>query len=183
MWKAVEVDAWIAGRKSSLEEARVTVAGIIDRVWKEGDTALRQFSRHVEVRQRLLSLPRSGKRRMTPWMRRSSRALPMQKIGSGTSTNSRGHGISGCRKSKPVSCSASRPPLNRVGLYIPGGRAAYPSSALMCAVPARVAGVKEICACSPPPIRPITIVALDIAGGARLQFRWRTGRCRNGTGH
>jgi histidinol dehydrogenase len=55
-------------------------------------------------------------------------------------------------------------PLNRVGLYIPGGRAAYPSSALMCAVPARVAGVKEICACSPPPIKPLTLVALDIAG-------------------
>jgi histidinol dehydrogenase len=55
-------------------------------------------------------------------------------------------------------------PLNRVGLYIPGGRAAYPSSALMCAVPAFVAGVKEICACSPPPIKPLTLVALDIAG-------------------
>jgi len=49
MWKAVEVDAWIAGRKSSLEEARVTVTGIIDRVRKEGDTALRQLSRHVEL--------------------------------------------------------------------------------------------------------------------------------------
>jgi histidinol dehydrogenase len=55
-------------------------------------------------------------------------------------------------------------PLNRVGLYIPGGRAPYPSSALMCAVPPRVAGVAEICACSPPPISPLTLVALDIAG-------------------
>jgi histidinol dehydrogenase len=34
----------------------------------------------------------------------------------------------------------------------------------MCAVPASVAGVKEICACSPPPIKPLTLVALDIAG-------------------
>ncbi len=55
-------------------------------------------------------------------------------------------------------------PLQRIGIYVPGGRAPYPSSALMCAVPARVAGVKEICACSPPPIKPITLVALDIAG-------------------
>jgi histidinol dehydrogenase len=54
--------------------------------------------------------------------------------------------------------------LNRVGIYVPGGRAAYPSSALMCAVPAWVAGVQEICACSPPPIKPLTLVALDIAG-------------------
>jgi histidinol dehydrogenase len=55
-------------------------------------------------------------------------------------------------------------PLDRVGIYVPGGRAAYPSSALMCAVPAKVAGVREICACSPPPVSPLTLVALDIAG-------------------
>jgi histidinol dehydrogenase len=54
--------------------------------------------------------------------------------------------------------------LDRIGIYVPGGRAPYPSSALMCAVPAKVAGVREICACSPPPINPMTLVALDIAG-------------------
>lgn len=41
-------------------------------------------------------------------------------------------------------------PLDRVGVYAPGGRAAYPSSVLMGAVPARVAGVREIVLCSPP---------------------------------
>jgi histidinol dehydrogenase len=41
-------------------------------------------------------------------------------------------------------------PLDRVGLYIPGGRAAYPSTVLMTAVPARVAGVPEIVLVSPP---------------------------------
>jgi len=41
-------------------------------------------------------------------------------------------------------------PLSRVGVYAPGGRAAYPSSVLMGAVPARVAGVGEIILCSPP---------------------------------
>ncbi len=40
--------------------------------------------------------------------------------------------------------------LNRVGVYAPGGRATYPSSLLMGAVPARVAGVREIIVCSPP---------------------------------
>jgi len=34
----------------------------------------------------------------------------------------------------------------------------------MCAIPAKVAGVREICACSPPPISPMTLVALDLAG-------------------
>ena len=41
-------------------------------------------------------------------------------------------------------------PLDRVGIYIPGGRAAYPSTVLMTAVPARVAGVKEIVLVTPP---------------------------------
>jgi histidinol dehydrogenase len=40
--------------------------------------------------------------------------------------------------------------LSRVGIYAPGGRAAYPSSVLMAAVPARVAGVAEVLLCSPP---------------------------------
>jgi len=55
-------------------------------------------------------------------------------------------------------------PLSRIGAYVPGGRAAYPSTALMCTIPAKVAGVAEICCCTPPPINPITLVALDIAG-------------------
>ena len=41
-------------------------------------------------------------------------------------------------------------PLRRVGVYVPGGRAAYPSSVLMAAVPARVAGVEQIAVVSPP---------------------------------
>ncbi len=41
-------------------------------------------------------------------------------------------------------------PLDRVGLYVPGGRAAYPSTVLMTAIPARVAGVPEIVLVSPP---------------------------------
>src|SRR5713226_7156082 len=41
-------------------------------------------------------------------------------------------------------------PLRRVGIYVPGGQAAYPSSVLMNAIPARVAGVKEIVMVSPP---------------------------------
>lgn len=41
-------------------------------------------------------------------------------------------------------------PLRRVGIYVPGGRASYPSSVLMAAIPARVAGVQGICVASPP---------------------------------
>ncbi|HHV78501.1 MAG TPA: histidinol dehydrogenase [Firmicutes bacterium] len=41
-------------------------------------------------------------------------------------------------------------PLEKVGVYVPGGRASYPSTMLMTAIPARVAGVKEIVVCTPP---------------------------------
>ncbi len=42
-------------------------------------------------------------------------------------------------------------PLDRVGAYVPGGRASYPSSLLMNVIPAKVAGVKEVVVCSPTP--------------------------------
>jgi histidinol dehydrogenase len=63
-------------------------------------------------------------------------------------------------------------PLERIGAYIPGRRAAYPSSILMTILPAKVAGVKEIVACTPPDegmiINPSTIVAADIAGSTKI---------------
>ncbi len=63
-------------------------------------------------------------------------------------------------------------PLERAGAYIPGRRAAYPSSILMTILPAKVAGVKEIIACTPPgegmTINPSTLVAADIAGSTKM---------------
>ena len=41
-------------------------------------------------------------------------------------------------------------PLDRAGIYVPGGTAAYPSTVLMTAIPARVAGVREVVVCTPP---------------------------------
>lgn len=59
-------------------------------------------------------------------------------------------------------------PVASVGCYIPGGRARYPSTVVMCTVPAKAAGVKRIVAISPPredsTIDPLTLVAADICG-------------------
>lgn len=55
-------------------------------------------------------------------------------------------------------------PVGRIGIYAPGGRAAYPSSVIMAAIPAKVAGVESICLCSPPPISPAVLVAADLCG-------------------
>jgi len=58
-------------------------------------------------------------------------------------------------------------PLDRVGLYVPGGKAAYPSSVLMNAIPAKVAGVREVVMVSPNPA-PLVLAAAAIAGVDRV---------------
>jgi histidinol dehydrogenase len=58
-------------------------------------------------------------------------------------------------------------PLRRVGIYVPGGRAAYPSSVLMNAIPAAVAGVDEIAMVTPTPggeVLPVVLAAAHVAG-------------------
>ena len=66
--------------------------------------------------------------------------------------------------------------LERVGIYVPGGRAAYPSTVLMTAVPARVAGVREIVLVTPPGpggrVPPAVLAAARVAG---VTEGWRLG--------
>jgi histidinol dehydrogenase len=63
-------------------------------------------------------------------------------------------------------------PLRRVGCYVPGGKAAYPSSLVMSVVPAKVAGVEQVVVCTPPgrdkKISPLTLVAADICGADQV---------------
>ena len=63
-------------------------------------------------------------------------------------------------------------PLESVGAYVPGGRASYPSSALMTVIPAKVASVPRIVVCTPPgsdgQINPLTLVAADMAGADEI---------------
>jgi len=64
-------------------------------------------------------------------------------------------------------------PLERVGVYAPGGRAAYPSSVLMGVVPARAAGVDEVVVCSPPGpelVPPMEVLAACAVAGADRLF-------------
>ena len=63
-------------------------------------------------------------------------------------------------------------PLESVGLYVPGGKAAYPSSVLMNLVPAKVAGVKRIAIVTPPgrdgKVTPVTLAAAKIGGATEI---------------
>lgn len=66
-----------------------------------------------------------------------------------------------------VTLGARWTPVDAAGLYIPGGLAAYPSSVLMNAIPARLAGVKRLVAATPAPdgkLNPLVLAALDLAG-------------------
>ncbi|MDD4137083.1 MAG: histidinol dehydrogenase [Methanoregula sp.] len=165
MWKAVGIEAWLGARKTSLEDARGTVTEIIARVRNEGDDALRDLAKkyctleqiavseeereaaYDEVDTQVVEALIEAHARIERFHERQRpRDLWLEEMEPG------------------VVLGMKTTALNRVGIYVPGGRAAYPSSALMCAVPAKVAGVREICACSPPPIKPMTLVALDIAG-------------------
>jgi histidinol dehydrogenase len=61
-------------------------------------------------------------------------------------------------------------PIERVGAYVPGGGAAYPSSALMTVIPAKVAGVEQVAVAMPPAeeLSPATLAALSVAGADEI---------------
>jgi histidinol dehydrogenase len=62
-------------------------------------------------------------------------------------------------------------PLRRIGMYVPGGKAVYPSTVLMCGIPAQVAGVPELVICTPAQdgfINPLIMVAADLVGAQAI---------------
>lgn len=75
-------------------------------------------------------------------------------------------------KEDGLSISLKVSPLESVGCYVPGGKALYPTSLVMCCVPAKIAGVRRIVVCSPPSkdktIAPILLVAADICGADEI---------------
>src|SRR5262249_35260260 len=117
-----------------------------------GDAALRDLARRFDrVSLDALEVPRAAVRaaleRQPPALRRAMErsARNVARVHSAFPPQAtRGEAEPGVRVER-------RPdPPARVGVYAPGGRAAYPSSVLMGAVPARVAGVREVMLCSPP---------------------------------
>lgn len=69
-----------------------------------------------------------------------------------------------CKVSDGVFVGERMTPIESVGCYVPGGRAAYPSTVLMTCVPAKIAGIKRIAVISPPPIPDAVLAACKVAG-------------------
>ncbi|MFM8558474.1 MAG: histidinol dehydrogenase, partial [bacterium] len=140
-------------RSTSTDEAvSTTVARIVREVRTRGDAALRELARtHDGVELAALEVPREAMREALattpPDLRRAmERAAAHIQLA---------HAAWAPRAERvevaPGVVVGRRPdPLGRVGVYEPGGRAVYPSSVLMGAIPARVAGVGEVVVCSPP---------------------------------
>ncbi|MGC9435033.1 MAG: histidinol dehydrogenase [Methanomicrobiales archaeon] len=167
MWQELDVGGWSARRRADLTAVNRAVDEIIKEVSSRGDPALLDLCERFDgirpeslavtpeerekaydqVEPRLIEALAESEARIS-WFheRQLPRGLWLEEVEPG------------------ITLGVKTAPLARVGAYIPGGRAAYPSTALMTAVPARIAGVKEICACTPPPVHPLTLVALDIAG-------------------
>jgi histidinol dehydrogenase len=130
---------------------RITSA-IIARVRNDGDDALRALARELDsVELESLEVPRELLQRALESLDATTRTA-MERAAANIERVHRAWLPQESQiEVEPGVIVGRRPdPLGRVGVYAPGGRAAYPSSVLMGAVPARVAGVSEVILCSPP---------------------------------
>jgi histidinol dehydrogenase len=132
MWKEVGIDAWLGARKTSIEDARATVTGIIGRVQNEGDAALRDLAKKYCE---LADIAVSDEEREAAYDEVDARVV--ESLIEAHARIERFHEL---QKPKDLWFQEMEPgivlgikttALNRVGIYVPGGRAAYPSSALM----------------------------------------------------
>ncbi len=153
---------------------RTRTAAVVERVRTEGDAALRAYAREFDgVTLETLEVPRARWRvaldALDPALRRALER---------SAANIRAvHEAFRPVASEVVTADGVRigrrpDPLGRVGVYAPGGRATYPSSLLMGAVPARVAGVGEVIVCSPPDASglpsAVLMAAAELAGVDRM---------------
>lgn len=161
------------GRSTDPDVAR-SVAAIIDDVSERGDAALRELAlRYDGVELESLEVPRESLDAALAGLDPALRSA----LETAAAAIARFHRLQLPgrleREVAPGLRLGRRPdPLRRVGVYAPGGRAAYPSSVLMGVVPARVAGVAEVVVCSPPGpdgrVAPAVLAACALAGADRV---------------
>jgi histidinol dehydrogenase len=167
-------DALLDRSTSRDERVRTTTEAILDLVRRDGDEALLALAREYD-RARLSSLEVPRERwdaalaALAPELRRA-----MERAAANITLAHRAQlPVASEVETEPGVVIGRRPdPLRRVGVYAPGGRAAYPSSVLMGVIPARVAGVEEIVVCTPPDASgapsAVVLAAAALAGAHRV---------------
>ena len=160
---------------STVSAARTTVRGILDAVKERGDEAVAAFTKEHDgwaggVLEVGLDEAKAALDALDPALRSAlERAADQvrwfhEQARPRDWTEKRNGAVLGVRHR----------PLRRVGVYVPGGRGAYPSTVLMTVVPARVAGVDEVVLCTPPgPDGQVnsSILAAAVLAGADRIFR------------
>ncbi len=157
-------------RKINWDEYVERVKPIVDRVRREGDKALVEFTKTFDgVEPKFIRVPKEEVDRAYDVV--EDEIIDALEVA--RENIERFHSITSVERDMKIDfgdCVLGKryTPLESVGIYIPGGRASYPSTALMAGVPAKIAGVDRIVACTPPNgegrVNPLTLVACDIAG-------------------
>src|SRR5690606_27093764 len=133
--------------EADLDRIEPAVRAIVSDVRREGDAAVVRFVERFEGRrpERLLLRDYGGKEALAslPAEVREALELSATRIRS-YHERQRDHLGGFEATASGITLESRATPLERVGVYAPGGKAQYPSSVLMCALPARVAGVSEI---------------------------------------
>jgi len=143
---------------------------IVGRVQREGDAALTAFARELDGLNGRLEIPRAQWERraaaVPPDVRRAIRAAARHIRRVAKAQVPKGFRV---RVTPGVEVEQRAVPLDRVGCYVPGGRYPLPSSLLMTALPARVAGVSEVIVACPRP--DATVLAAAIEAGVDRMFQ------------
>lgn len=172
-----ELLAFETDTDASIEQS---VAAILDHVRRDGDAAVLEYTRRYDhltartlgelelgkdqLQEALRKLPANQRAALEQAATRIQNFHQRQKALSWNYEDS-STGMAGTRLGQQVT------PLDRVGLYVPGGKASYPSSVLMNAIPAKVAGVPELVMVSPTPRgeqNPLVLAAAALAGVDRV---------------
>jgi histidinol dehydrogenase len=153
---------------------RTTSEAIIDVVRREGDAALISLAREYDhVRLKSLEVPRDAWREALRALDPGVRAAMERAAANIRAVHAASLPQAVEVSPEPGVVVGRRPDaLDRVGVYAPGGRASYPSSVLMGAIPARVAGVREVIICAPPAPNgapaAVTLAAAELSNADRV---------------
>src|SRR5215470_3526760 len=169
----------LEAKRESAADVDAAVAAIVEDVARRGDAALFDYTLRLDE----LDLAVCGLRVAPGEIREAAASVPPETLAALRLAADRIESFH--RHQLPpaidyvdaagVRLAARWRPLASVGIYVPGGTAAYPSSVLMNIVPAKVAGVKRIVMVVPTPgggLNPLVMLAAEIAGADEI---WRIG--------
>ena len=171
MWNEVDESFWKTNRESKVDEVAATVQDIIDLVRFEGDKALADLT--FKFDKITLGSIEVSRDEIEDAYENVDPVL-LDELENAAEYIQRFHEMQvppdlWLKEVEPgITLGIKSTPLERVGCYIPGGKASYPSTALMCIIAAKTAGVDEVICCTPPPVNPLTLVAMDIAGADEI---------------